>query len=301
MRTISTSAALATPFLAAIVLILLPFVARADEPNDGGYTPDPGGPTADADVNVESNGDGVTIYIGVTDTSPGSSGEPGSSSGGADYSTWSCTADLMSIGQAMLDWFLKEAPKHPGEAPWVVRCNNDFIDIVWLPINIQPADIQIVVGPGEPVDPVSIALELRDHVPVPDITVGVNPGVGLVAVPSWFWVEGYDGAPIQTSETLGGTTVEVEITPNGYRWTFGDGATIETDSLGQRYPSVSDIQHAYEQSSVSTNGAFAVTVTINFSVQYRVNGGAWQALDPITRSFTSPYPVQQLQSILTGR
>jgi hypothetical protein len=74
-----------------------------------------------------------------------------------------------------------------------------------------------------------------------------------------------------------------------------------TNSLGQRYPAVSDIQHAYEQSSLSSNGAFAVTVAINFSVRYRVSGGAWQALDPITRSVASAYPVQQLQSILTGR
>jgi hypothetical protein len=274
--------------------------ASADEPQPGD-SGTPGNNLPGASVSVESSGDGVTIYIGVSDSSPGSSGEPGSSGGVADYSTWSCTADLMSIGQAMLDWFLKEAPKHPGEAPWVVRCDGGFIDVVWLPINTQPADVQIVVGPGEPIDPVSIAAELRDHLPVPNITVGVNPGVGLVAVPSWFWVEGYDGAPIQTSETLGGTTVEVEISSTGYRWTFGDGATLETNSLGQRYPSVSEIQHAYEQSSLSSNGAFSVTVSINFSVQYRVNGGAWQALDPITRSFTSAYPVQQLQSILTGR
>jgi hypothetical protein len=261
----------------------------------------PGSEKPGTSVNLDSSGDGVTIYIGVTDSSPGSPGDPGSSSGGADYTTWSCTADVMNIGQATLDWFLKEAPKHPGEAPWIVRCNNETIDIVWLPMNTQPPDIQIIVGPGEPVDPVTIALELRDHVPVPTITVGVNPGVGLVAVRSWFWVEGYDGAPIRTSETLGGTTVEVEITPTGYRWTFGDGATLETNSLGQPYPSISDIQHAYEQSSLSSNGAFEVALTINFAVQYRINGGAWQALDPITRSFASAYPVQQLQSILTGR
>src|SRR6266496_2440000 len=153
-----------------------------------GCPADPGNNKEGTSVSVDSSGDGVTIYIGVTDSSPGSPGNPGSSSGSADYSTWSCTADVMNIGQATLDWFLKEAPKHPGEAPWIVRCNNESIDIVWLPINTAPAEVQIVVGPGEPVDPVTIAAELRDHVAVPDIAVGVNPGVGLVAVPSWFWV-----------------------------------------------------------------------------------------------------------------
>jgi hypothetical protein len=31
-----------------------------------------------------------------------------------------------------------------------------------------------------------------------------------------------------------------------------------------------------------------------------VDGGAWESLEPISRSFTADYPVQQLQSILTG-
>ena len=272
----------------------------ADEPGPG----DPGTPGDNLpgnSVSVESNDDGVTIYIGVTDTSPGSSGDPSSGGTGVDYSTWSCTADVMNIGQATLNWFLEEAPKHPGEAPWVVRCDDGFFAIVWLPINTEPADIDIVVGPAEPVDPVTIAAELLDHVPVPNITIGSNPDVGLVALPSWFWVTGYDGSPIMTSDTLGDVTVEVEVTPTGYRWSFGDGATLETSSLGQAYPETSDIRHTYEQSSLGTSGAFAVTVDIGFSVRYRVNGGDWEPLKPISRSFSDAYSVQQLQSVLTGR
>ena len=38
------------------------------------------------------------------------------------------------------------------------------------------------------------------------------PDTGLVALPSWFWIDGYDGTPITASESLGGVTVEVEIT-----------------------------------------------------------------------------------------
>jgi hypothetical protein len=260
----------------------------------------PGNNLPGSSISVSSNGTGVTIYIGIADSSGGSSGNPGGGGGGADYSTWSCTSDLMSIGQASLDWFLKEAPLHPGEAPWVVRCNDQFIGIVWLAVSVGPADIQIVVGAATPVDPVTVATQLLDHVPVPNITVGVNPQVGLAAVPAWFWVDGYNGSPILASDTLGGVTVEVEITPTGYVWKFGDGATLRTTSLGQPYPSTSDIQHTYEQSSLSAGGAFAVTIEVAFSARYRVNGGAWQPLEPISRSFAAPYPVQQLQSILTG-
>jgi hypothetical protein len=96
-------------------------------------------------------------------------------------------------------------------------------------------------------------------------------------------------------------TVEVEITPTDYRWSFGDGTALETASLGQPYPQESDIRHTYEQSSLRVGGSFAVTVQITFSARYRVDGGPWEPLEPITRAFTAAYPVQQLQSILTGQ
>ncbi len=272
--------------------------ARADNHEDDGYTPNPDLPQAD--ISVESNGDGVTIYIAVSESSPGSSSDSssGSTTGG---SGWSCTADVMNIGNATREWFEQEAPLHPGELPWIVRCDNGYFAIVWLPVDTAPADIEIVVVQGDSVDPAAVAAELLDHVPVPDITIGVNPTTGLVAVPSWFWVEGYDGAPIVASDTLGDVTVEVEITPTRYRWSFGDGATLQTTSLGQAYPQESDIRHTYEQSSLSVGGSFSVTVEISFSARYRVNGGPWEPLDPITRAFTAAYPVQQLQSILTGQ
>lgn len=290
---------LGAALVAAAVIASLPSASQADDPDDT-YTPDPDAPTSDATITVESNGDGVTIYIAVSETSPGSSSD--SSSTGPDGSGgWSCTADVMNIGNATREWFEQEAPLHPGELPWIVRCDNGYFAIVWLPIDTAPADIEIVVVQGDSVDPASVAAELLDHVPVPGIVIGVNPTTGLVAVPSWFWIEGYDGAPIIASDTLGDVTVEVEITPTGYRWSFGDGATLGTTSLGQSYPQESDIRHTYEQSSLSVGGSFAVTVEITFSARYRVNGGPWQPLEPITRSFTAAYPVQQLQSILTGR
>lgn len=290
-------AAIATALILAMGLM---WSVSADDPGPG----DPGAPgdnKAGTSLSVESNDDGVTIYIAIDESSPGSSSDPSSGNTGGDPGGWSCTSHPMSIGNATRDWFEQESALHPGEAPWIVWCNDEFIGIVWLPIAIEPQDIQIIVVPGSSVDPASIAAELRDQVLVPDITVGVNPQVGLVAMPAWFWIEGYDGAPIRTSDTLGGTTVEVEITPTSYRWSFGDGATLTTTSLGQPYPQVSDIRHTYEQSSLSAGGAFPVTVEISFSVRYRVDGGPWQPLDPITRSFTAAYPVQQLQSILTGR
>lgn len=288
------------PIIAAVAALALLRGAWADDPVPG-EPGTPGDNLPGTSLSVESNDDGVTIYIGISDTSDGSSSDPSSDGGGTsgDYSTWTCTADVMNIGQAMLDWFMEESANHPGEAPWTVHCNDEFIGIVWVPTDADPADIEIVVGPGDPTDPASIAAELRDHLPVPDVTISANPDTGLVALPSWFWIDGYDGAPISSSDTLGGVTVEVQIVPQRYTWSFGDGGTLETTLPGEPYPAESDIQHSYEQSSLGAGGAFVVTVEISFSAQYRVNGGAWQSLDAITRSFTGDYQVQQLQSVLT--
>jgi hypothetical protein len=283
--------------ISGLVLLRPGMPANAD--GGGGYTPNPGLP--DAAITVRSTDNGVTIYIGITTTSPG---DPGDASSGGDATGGnadgpSCTAEIMDVGLGQMEWLLAESQLHPGDAPWTVTCDDGYFGVAWVPIDTDPADVQVVVGPPAPIDPASVAAELRDHLPIPDMTVSVNPTTGLVALPSWFWIAGYDGAPINSSDTLGGITVEVQIVPQRYAWSFGDGATLETSSPGKPYPAQSDVQHSYEQSSFGAGGAFAVTVEISFSAQYRVNGGTWQSLDAITRSFTSDYPVQQLQSVLT--
>jgi hypothetical protein len=183
-----------------------------------------------------------------------------------------------------------------------VRCDDGYFSSIWIPIGTPiDANVEVVFMDGDAVDPISIALELLNHLPIPNITIDANPSTGLVALSSWFWIDGYDGSPITSSDALSGVEVDVEIQPVSYRWSFGDGTTAETTSLGQPYPVESDIQHAYEQSSLAVGGAYAVTVDVTFAAQYRVNGGAWETLDPITRSFSNDYPVQQLQSVLVGQ
>ena len=290
--------------LATASLSLSALVALADPPSPG----DPGDPRANkpsATTSVQSGPNGVTIRIAVTQSSPGStgSGAPISTGGGSTSGGgWSCRADIMNIGNATRSWFESEAPQHPNQSPWVVNCTNGYTNIVWLPNTASSSNVSVVVDTGgATVDPVALAAELLDQVPVPTIEIGVNPAPGLVAVPSWFWIEGYDGAPITASQSLAGVKVEVQITPTAYRWTFGDGAKLETTSLGKAYPATSDIRHTYQQSSLAAGGKFTVTVMLEFSARYRVSGGAWQSLEPIARFFTAAYPVQQLQSILTAQ
>jgi hypothetical protein len=207
----------------------------------------------------------------------------------------------MNIGNASAGWVRDGLAANPDTVPWTVSCNNGYFGIAWVPANAPGTPAVVITNPGSPaVDPIALAASVLGTVPLPPITVGASPGVGLVAMPSWFWVGGYDGSPLRGSRTLGLVTVDVEITPSRYRWIFGDGGAIDTVSLGRPYPTESDIQHVYERSLPSAGGVFNLRLEITFSARYRVNGGAWIPLDPITQVYMRAYPVRQLQSVLTS-
>lgn len=291
-------------FLAIGGATLFPRTTRAQAPPTpgGAFTPKPDVPRGTA--TVQSGPNGVTVFIRVTHESPGSA--PGSSSSTSVSSgrSRSCRVSAQNIGIVLSNsaWYQAEQAAHPDHVFGSVSCDDGFFAFIWIPVGTPAGgNVQVVFVDGDGVDPVAVALELLNHLPIPDIAIEANPSTGLVALPSWFWLDGYDGAPISSSDALPGVAVDVEVEPLVYRWSFGDGTTAETTSLGQRYPAESDIRHVYEQSSLAAGGAYTVTVEVTFAARYRVNDGAWEALEPITRSFSNDYPVQQLQSVLVGR
>jgi len=290
----------------AIALLLVSSVYAEPPAPGSGYGPRPNRPEV-VETNVVATGNGVTIFIGVRSTIPGTPGAPGSTVVVNVPAAPVCTATVPNIGYQST--FAQQLPDHPGELPWVVTCDNGLFSIAWIPVDAPDVtEIVIETLPEDPTDPRLVAQSLFGMVLLPPVAVGANPGTGLVALPSWFWVDGYAGETLYGSETLGDTTVDVEITPERYDWSFGDGATLSTQSLGRQYPQQSDIQHSYERSSTVD-----VRLDITFGGRYRVTTveddgeggtivvvGPWEPLDPMVRSWTRPYPVQQMQSVLTA-
>ena len=252
-------------------------------------------------MSVVSGPAGVTIYISMVELGPGNAGGPGDDEPISVTEGPTCTATAVNVGNASVGWVLEGLEEHPGTLPWGVNCDNGYFGIAWVPTD-APAAPDIVVGepPIPAVDAATVQASVLGIVPLPPIEVGANPDVGLVAMPAWFWVDGYDGSTLRGSRSLGLTTIEAEITPAGYHWTFGDGATLDTSSLGRPYPLPSDLQHTYEQSSLIAGGAFEVRLDITFDARYRVNGGPWLPLAPVVQTYTRDYPVQQLQAVLTS-
>jgi hypothetical protein len=120
------------------------------------------------------------------------------------------------------------------------------------------------------IDPLAVALRIAAGLGPPDLRIGMNPRKGMVNVPTWFWVEGYDGrtlsqsqpvheehqrcqlAPVRDADgrpTLDDTgrpttqsechtestdfTVSVRLWPSRFAWDFGDQHGREIACLGR--------------------------------------------------------------------
>jgi hypothetical protein len=192
-----------------------------------------------------------------------------------------------------------------------------------LPLPPLPGDERPPGGGGR--DPRDVALDILAHVPLPDIKVRMSPALGLVALPSWYWVEGYDGQPFGASRTIDippevsaqvpftevpaddprrngrSFTVEVQLEGTRYDWNFGDGAGLTTHSLGTPYPAESDLKHTYEFSSLRHAEGFPIRVTAEYSAAFRVDGGSWQGLRTVRRTYGGSFRVQEIQTVLVAR
>lgn len=209
-------------------------------------------------------------------------------------------------------------PAPVAEAPAVLfPTDPPFIELP--PVTLPPSTSRAAIAPR-----VFVA-DILEDVPLPSAKVRMNPDLGLVAVPTWFWVEGYDGQEFGVSQRVNipaeigddvpfnevprddprrrptAMTVSVTVRPSSYEWSFGDDTRLVTRSLGRPYPQASDVKHTYEFSSLRAPSGFTVRLTIEFAAEYRINGGAAQALPPIRRSYESSYRVQEIQPVLTNR
>lgn len=216
---------------------------------------------------------------------------------------------------------VRQAPEQVGYYTYI---NGDYQGITWQPYPpgpaippgaVPPLPADVRPGGGGGLDPYSVALDILAHIPLPDMHIRMNPTLGLVALPSWYWVEGYGGQsfgesrivtipprnPLDPNDRGVSFTVEVRVWPSKYEWSFGDGKSFTTRSLGKPYPSESDIQHTYEHSSLAFPGGFPVRMTAEFSAEFRVNGGGPQGLPPVRRTYQSAFRVQEIQPVLVQR
>jgi hypothetical protein len=175
----------------------------------------------------------------------------------------------------------------PAHRAYHVFCDGDYVTSVWLvPSAFGGVDLRVLVD------------WMVRHLPYPPAGIGVSPeGRGLTGLESWFWVTGYRGEPIRDAVEGFGFRVEVEAVPAEVRWSFGDGTPdLLTPNLGEPPPARSLVTHTYE---TRRDGAgFEVRAVIRLAVRWRLDGGPWQAADPVLRVASRTYPVGEARSVL---
>ena len=257
----------------ALVVLMMPS-ARADGPDDEQFHFAP-------TTVVHTNSNAVVVNADQHGTI---SGTASSSGGGSD-----CRLEVVgTIGQIFVDSFGTQLDQ--GLDPYLLWCGNEMRGLVWLDPNGG--------SPAQQMDPQTIAMHLRDEIPVPQAEIRINPNRGLVGVDSWFWLEGYNGSPIEESTNAFGQRVEVEARVSRYEWSFGDGESLVAKTVGRSYPHRSQIRHLYERSSAGLATGFPVHVSFSFVVRYRVDGGRWIELPSISRVAETAYPVRESQSVI---
>jgi len=142
-------------------------------------------------------------------------------------------------------------------------------------------------GPGRIIDRV---IEL---VAAPELDIAPSE-IGLTGLETYVWID--EPAPVSVSAAAGGTTVDARAFPSQFLWDWGDGNDTLTYDSGRPWTRYrpGTIEHVYE-----TRGRYDLSVEVVWEAQWRINGGAWQALGFFSLGDSVDYPVRQVQARLT--
>ena len=211
-----------------------------------------------------------------------------------------------------------------GVEPYYYACGSD-VTLVFVRIQAPtpaavapPRPVAAGTRPGQLARPVAQTLEAE--ITLPPLQISLNPAqAGITNLASYFWITGYDGQPrYQPAAPSTAGSIELRVTPAYYVWSFGDGSSLTTASLGHPYPQVSDIAHTYTVRSdwsplAAPGGVYAVSVTAYFDVAYQVivpgqslvPNGTWvdftsYGFPLMQETATHGYKVGEVISALTG-
>jgi hypothetical protein len=226
---------------------------------------------------------------------------------GATSDRWACVdvlatnpwAEPESVGAVELDYGHLDETRNPLKRYWVI-CTHRETGEQQQALGYLYAD--------EVVDFDREARLLADRIleqrVAPALAVGSAPaGRALVGFESWFWVDGYDGAPRIEPFVVFGRRLVLDLRPAAVRWDFGDGAALALapgdgfGSPGGRAPTA----HTYRSRSTAAaaQGTVTVSVEVDVAVSYTLDGrGPFVVEPPLLATASTELVVREAQAVI---
>ena len=126
----------------------------------------------------------------------------------------------------------------------------------------------------------SIAEQLVRDLPYPAATVGANPaGRGLTGLASWFWVDGYSGAPIV--DTVDAVRHDRDRGGDARRDRLGLRRRHRRQRTRARHAAAGAVDGHPRRSRCGPGRRYRVRALIRLAVRWRLGAGPWETLAPV--------------------
>jgi hypothetical protein len=269
---------------------------------------------ADADVGHSSNSVSGSLSVRTSEDPAATDGSTESTSGS-------------SAAVSPCQWMVYPGEMAPPEGQkggrWYVKyCDNPYFDSYddyratvnsWDALSgvranmLQGAGVDLVYSitpPDEPT-PQERMEQIVETLEVPqgELKVNPRPGMQLLNVPTWVWLEGGEADASEAFEeqsrtlNLNGYTLTFTVTPQMTVDT-GDGATLECEAPGVRWS-----QTAVEETACTHTythaGVYDMTATVAWQVTWEVNGEEQPPIEGPTTTDTLEVDVHESQAVVT--
>ncbi len=198
-----------------------------------------------------------------------------------------------SPGAACPDWVDGICPRHvciadkvspQGGRLWMVAGGGFMDEIGWCDPSVE---VKPIVTPG------LVSRALR-RVPLPPSVVTMQPPGGLAPV-NFEVIFSTRAESIERTITLLGSRVNLQITPQSFRWSHGDGTEQVTDWAGQAWAQGLDME-TYITHSYLTAEPVRTWVATTYGASYTVGGGPRTQVAGTVTVEGSPRPLEIVEA-----
>ncbi|MGH3316222.1 MAG: hypothetical protein ACRDO0_08760, partial [Nocardioidaceae bacterium] len=249
--------------------------------------------------------------------------EPAGTDGGSTDSTASSGGTVSPC-----QWYATTSQMDPPEGSpkggrWYVRyCDNPFFESyedykstvnTWDWMNggrayvLQQvgAQLEYSIAPPDQPTPEERVEQIVETLEIPqgELKVNPRPGMQLLNVPTWAWIEGGEAGAAETFEEES-RTLQID----GYELTFtvtpqmtidtGDGTTLDCEAPGVPWSQTAVEENACTH-TYARSGVYEMTATVAWVVTWGVNGDPEEPIEGPTTTDTLEVDVHESQAVVT--